>query len=71
VSKTTPVIERDCQEAILDILPEDGGTALAVMAQLSANMIISILDASDEKLELFIKALRAEHSAYAKLEEKE
>lgn len=35
-------IEPDIQDAILTLLPNDGPTALTVMAQLTANMLISI-----------------------------
>lgn len=43
----TPItIEPDIQEAILDILPDNGPKALDVMAQLTANMIIKIKGAN-------------------------
>lgn len=39
-------IEPEIQEIILDALPSDGDRALEVMAQLTANMIISIKGAN-------------------------
>lgn len=39
-------IEPDIQEAILDALPNDGSLALKLMAQLIANMLLSIKDAN-------------------------
>jgi hypothetical protein len=39
-------IKPDIQEAILCLLPDEGDLALCIMAQLLANMILSIKDAN-------------------------
>jgi hypothetical protein len=54
-------IEGDIQEIILQVLPDDGALALDVMAQLSANMIMSIKGAD---IESYVQNLRAQYSAY-------
>lgn len=54
-------IEPECQDKILDILPDDGNLALKVMAQLSANMLLSIKGAD---LGLFIKDIQDNFAAY-------
>lgn len=58
-------IEPEIQDRVLDILPNDGKLALKVMAQLSANMLLSI-NGSD--LGLFIKDIQDNFSAYRKAE---
>lgn len=54
-------IEPDTQQIILDALPNEGNIALEVMAQLSANMILSI---PGMKLDLFLGMVRAHYEAY-------
>ena len=49
-------IEPDIQEAILDILPEDGQLATELMCQLLANMILSVPDTDINKISERIKA---------------
>ena len=56
------IIEPDIQEKILDILPDDGAKALNLMAQLTANMIISIDNANVKN---YIESL---HSHLASME---
>jgi len=54
-------IEPDIQDAIVDILPNDGHKALEVMAQLTANMIISINNAN---IDDYIKNLKNHLASY-------
>ena len=54
-------IEPEIQDNILTILPNDGPTALKVMAQLSANMLISIKDANVND---FVTDLKLQLSLY-------
>jgi hypothetical protein len=56
-----PTIEPEIQEIILETLPDEGNTALEVMAQLSANMVLSIPGA---KIDLFLNMVRAHYEAY-------
>jgi len=53
-------IEPEIQDAILDILPNDPAIALDVMAQLSANMLVSI----PADLDKFIENLKIRFAAY-------
>lgn len=41
-----PTIEPEIQEAILTALPEDGELALQIMAQLCANIVLSVKGAN-------------------------
>lgn len=68
LGENMPTIEAATQEAILEILPEDGPLALRLMAQLVANMIISI-DEGD--IETFIADLRRELATFEAIEAKE
>lgn len=63
---TNPTIENDIQETILEALPSDGLKALEVMAQLSANMILSIPEADLDK---FITRVRWNYAAYRRFEQ--
>ena len=54
-------IEPDIQEAILDILPDDGLLAIRLMCQLLANMIISI---RADNIDDVINHIRAELVSY-------
>jgi len=54
-------IEPDIQEAIIVILPNDGYKALEVMAQLTANMILSINNAN---IDDYIKNLKNHLASY-------
>lgn len=56
-----PLQNGPVQAAVLDCLPDDGPEALKIMAQLTANMILSI---NDLTLEEYIIELRIEHAAY-------
>lgn len=58
MSKT---IEPDIQDAILTILPNDPTLALKVMAQLTANMIISINNAN---INSYIEDLKLQLASY-------
>ena len=49
------IIERDCQDKILDILPNNPQLALKVMAQMVANMMLSIDDANFEDFSADVK----------------
>lgn len=53
-------IEPEIQDKILDILPNDPSIALDIMAQLSANMLVSI----PSDLDKFIENLKVKHAAY-------
>lgn len=55
-------IEPDIQDTILTALPGDGPLALEVMAQLSANMVLSIRGAD---LESFIERVRHHYISYS------
>lgn len=48
-------IEPEIQEAILDILPGNGQKALLVIAQLAANMVLSIDGATIENFMLSVE----------------
>lgn len=54
-------VEPETQEKILDVLPEDGPLSLKIMAQLSANMILSIDNAN---IDDFIADLRKNMGEY-------
>lgn len=54
-------IEPGIQEKILDTLPDDGPLALELMAQLVANMVLSINGAD---INTFIACLRRELDLY-------
>lgn len=56
-----PTIEPGTQEEILKLLPDDGPEALKIMAQLIANMLLSIHGAD---LGLFIKDVQDNLAAY-------
>lgn len=56
-----PTICPDIQEEIVNMLPDNGHTALKVMAQLCANMLLSIKDAD---LGLFIKDIQDNFALY-------
>jgi len=58
---TPDTIEPYIQEAILDVLPNDGHKALDVMAQLTANMILSINNAN---IDDYIKNLKNHLASY-------
>jgi hypothetical protein len=55
-------IEPEIQEKILDILPEDGSLALRLVAQLAANMILSIEGAT---IGSFVAELKENLEQYA------
>lgn len=58
---SNPTIEPAIQEIILDALPREGNIALEIMAQLSANMVLSIPGA---KIEWFLNLVHAHYEAY-------
>ena len=63
----TALIEPIIQDEILNILPNDGPLALALMAQLSANMLLSINGPSFDD---FIADVRSNLNFYKELEAK-
>jgi hypothetical protein len=54
-------IEPDIQEEILEALPSNYKDAIEVMAQLSANMLLS---GEGTSIEEFMDLVRAHHTAY-------
>ena len=54
-------IKPDIQNAILDILPDDGPLATRLMCQLLANMIISI---GEDNIDDVINRIRLELASY-------
>lgn len=63
----TPLLEPEIQDAMLDILPEDGPLALSIMAQLSANMLTSINGANVDD---FIADLKSNLETYKAMDAK-
>ena len=58
---TIPAIEADIQDQLICLLPDDYHTAIEVLAQLSANILLS---GERFNIEKFIDKLRKHHAAY-------